>query len=174
MWSGVQIRLLWIRDFNLHFNLNRSSCPEVFCKKGVLRNFGKFTGKQNHSLIGFAYKTDCVSVSWLTNFCKGVWLFKPWLVHQSLVLLFYDIKKFTKVLLRSSESKIAHYYFIQSIPWEPNLKAYFCVFFITPLLDVFFLILLTWGCLLKFNLAQLLPIYWWRNLKSSFQLKRPD
>ena len=24
---------------------NRSSCPEVFCKKGVLTNFTKFTGK---------------------------------------------------------------------------------------------------------------------------------
>ena len=24
---------------------DRSSCPEVFCKKGVLRNFAKFTGK---------------------------------------------------------------------------------------------------------------------------------
>ena len=24
---------------------NRSSRPEVFCKKGVLRNFAKFTGK---------------------------------------------------------------------------------------------------------------------------------
>ena len=27
------------------FNGNRSSRPEVFCKKGVLRNFTKFTGK---------------------------------------------------------------------------------------------------------------------------------
>ena len=25
--------------------LYRSSRPDVFCKKGVLRNFGKFTGK---------------------------------------------------------------------------------------------------------------------------------
>ena len=25
--------------------MNRSSCPEVFCKKGVLRNFANFTGK---------------------------------------------------------------------------------------------------------------------------------
>ena len=25
--------------------LHRSSCPEVFCKKGALRNFTKFTGK---------------------------------------------------------------------------------------------------------------------------------
>ena len=24
---------------------NRSSCPEVFCEKGVLTNFAKFTGK---------------------------------------------------------------------------------------------------------------------------------
>ena len=24
---------------------NRSGCPDVFCKKGVLRNFTKFTGK---------------------------------------------------------------------------------------------------------------------------------
>ena len=44
--------------FNLHFNLNRSNRPEVFCEKGVLRNFAKFTGKQNHSLIDFAYKKD--------------------------------------------------------------------------------------------------------------------
>ena len=27
-------------------SLYRSSCPEVFCKKGILRNFAKFTGKQ--------------------------------------------------------------------------------------------------------------------------------
>ena len=25
--------------------MDRSSCPEMFCKKGVLRNFTKFTGK---------------------------------------------------------------------------------------------------------------------------------
>ena len=31
---------------------HRSSCPEVFCKKGVLRNFAKFTGKHLcHSLF---------------------------------------------------------------------------------------------------------------------------
>ena len=27
-------------------DMNRSSRPEVFCEKGVLRNFAKFTGKQ--------------------------------------------------------------------------------------------------------------------------------
>ena len=39
---------------NNHFTLNRSSHPEVFCKKGVLKNFAKFTGKQqcqSHFLI---------------------------------------------------------------------------------------------------------------------------
>ena len=45
------------------------------------------------------WKTVCVS--WLTNFCKGMCLFKSWLIHGLLVLLFYDIKKFTNVLLRS-------------------------------------------------------------------------
>ena len=30
---------------NLKINKCRSSRPEVFCKKGVLRNFTKFTGK---------------------------------------------------------------------------------------------------------------------------------
>ena len=32
---------------------NRSSCPEVFCKKGVLRNFEKFTGKHLHQSLIF-------------------------------------------------------------------------------------------------------------------------
>ena len=29
----------------------RSSCPEVFCKKGVLKNFAKFTGKHFWLLV---------------------------------------------------------------------------------------------------------------------------
>ena len=31
----------------------RSSCPEVFCKKGVLRNFEKFTGKHLYQRLFF-------------------------------------------------------------------------------------------------------------------------
>ena len=31
----------------------RSSCPEVFCKKGVLRYFAKFTGKHLHQSFFF-------------------------------------------------------------------------------------------------------------------------
>ena len=31
----------------------RSSHPEVFCKKGVLRNFAKFTGKPLHQSLCF-------------------------------------------------------------------------------------------------------------------------
>ena len=30
---------------SLNATKHRNSCPEVFCKKGVLRNFAKFTGK---------------------------------------------------------------------------------------------------------------------------------
>ena len=34
----VEMCVVWILS-------DKSSCPEVFCKKGVLRNFAKFTGK---------------------------------------------------------------------------------------------------------------------------------
>ena len=33
--------------------MNRSSRPEVFCKKGVLRNFAKFTGKHLRQSLFF-------------------------------------------------------------------------------------------------------------------------
>ena len=38
----------WVLNVRLKVikrTINRSSCPEVFCKKGVLRNFAKFTGE---------------------------------------------------------------------------------------------------------------------------------
>ena len=47
-------KLRWIRFFLWRFNFHdtsvsftndRSSCPEVLCKKGVVRNFAKLTGK---------------------------------------------------------------------------------------------------------------------------------
>ena len=34
-------------------SLNRSSRKEVFCKKGVLRNFAKFTGKHLYQSLFF-------------------------------------------------------------------------------------------------------------------------
>ena len=36
-------------------DLLRSSRPEVFCKKGVLRNFAKFTGKHLCQSLFFKY-----------------------------------------------------------------------------------------------------------------------
>ena len=41
--SPTEIRIL-LKSIQKHIQ-NRNSCPEVFCKKGVLRNFAKFTGK---------------------------------------------------------------------------------------------------------------------------------
>ena len=44
---------------------NRSSPPEVFCKKGVLRNFAIFTGKQTpapvYFLINFFIKKETLA-----------------------------------------------------------------------------------------------------------------
>ena len=42
-WSVI--KLLYLPSTILVTRLFRSSFPEVFCKKGVLRNFAKFTGK---------------------------------------------------------------------------------------------------------------------------------
>ena len=93
--------LLWSHNFNLHSNLNRSSHTEMFCKKmfiEILQNLQE--DKITPWLTSHTRRTVCVS--WLTNFCKGTCLFKSWLVHGLLVLLFYDTKKFIKALLRSS------------------------------------------------------------------------
>ena len=45
--TDIKVPKHWKSEF-------RSSCPEVFCKPGVLKNFAKFTGKhlcQSVSLI---------------------------------------------------------------------------------------------------------------------------
>ena len=55
------------------------------------------------------HKRKTVCVSWLTNFCEGVCLFKSWLIYGLLVLLFYDIKKFIKEKAQ----------FIQKVIFEP-------------------------------------------------------
>ena len=47
-WNGV---LLF--DFTLIFTISRSSHPELFCKKGVLRHFTKFTGKHLCQVLFF-------------------------------------------------------------------------------------------------------------------------
>ena len=64
-------------------------------------------------------------------------LFKSWFVHGLfglLVLLFYDIKKFSKIFLRSFWIKIVRYHCIESIPWYLNLETCFYEIFIDPLL----------------------------------------
>ena len=44
-------------DLKFKLIISRGSCPEVFCKKGVLRNFAKFTSQEN----------TCARVSFLIN-----------------------------------------------------------------------------------------------------------
>ena len=44
-------------DLKFKLIISRCSCPEVFCKKGVLRNLAKFTSQEN----------TCARVSFLIN-----------------------------------------------------------------------------------------------------------
>ena len=118
----MSICLLWSYNLNLHFNRNRSSCFWSV-KKVFLQISQNSWETKSKTKIDFAYKKH----SWLTNLCEGVCLFKSWLVHGLLVLLLYDIKTFTKILLRLFWIKIVYYHCIQSIPWYPNL--FLCGFY---------------------------------------------
>ena len=53
--SWVQLGIIKVIYFQNFMNINfyRSSHPEVFCKKGVLRNFPKFTGKHLRQSLFF-------------------------------------------------------------------------------------------------------------------------
>ena len=47
---------MWQTEFlrdEIKIKTNRSSRPEVFCKKGILRNFTKFTGNHQHQSLFF-------------------------------------------------------------------------------------------------------------------------
>ena len=81
-----------------------------------------------------SHTREIVCVSWLTNFCEGVCLLKSWLVLDLLVL-FYDIKKFTKVLWDRCRLRLHNTLPLHTVHlWNPNLKTCFCVVFITLLL----------------------------------------
>ena len=52
------------------FYRNRGSCPEVFCKKGVLGNFTKFTGKHLSLRPATLLKKELWHSFFLLNFAK--------------------------------------------------------------------------------------------------------
>ena len=73
----------FIRDCTL-FRLFRSSHTGVLCKKVVLRNFAKFTGKH---LCQSLYFNKVASLRLLTS---GFWLFKKYLIFKSLITSQYS------------------------------------------------------------------------------------
>ena len=58
----------WSKSGN-NFLIIRNSRPEVFCKKGVLRNFAKFTGKHLCQNL-FFNKVACLSCEFCEIFLK--------------------------------------------------------------------------------------------------------
>ena len=57
----------------------KSSRPEVFCKKGVVRNFAKFTGKPC-ARVSFLMKSQAsdLQLYWKRDFGTGVFLWILW------------------------------------------------------------------------------------------------
>ena len=77
--------------------MNRSSRPDVFCKKGVLRNLAKFTGKHLFQSLSFN-KVEAVWILWIsknTFFKEHLW----WL-HL------YEYQAKVKMLARPKTRKI--------------------------------------------------------------------
>ena len=93
---GHYFRVRSLIIFNLHFNLNR-----FLLHSYLLLNMW-LTCHCTKSLTDRLHIQERLYVSLLTNFCKGVCLFKSWFILGSTVLLFYDITKFIKILLRLS------------------------------------------------------------------------
>ena len=71
-------RAIWIFSIFLTC-LNRRSRPEVLCKKGVLWNFAKFTGKHLHQSLFFKWyqiyqillNVQKFMMAWKISACKG-------------------------------------------------------------------------------------------------------
>ena len=68
--------------------ISRSSCPVVFCKKGALRNFAKFTEKHQRRSLFYLKRDPGTVVS--MNFAK--FLRTPFLTEHLRFLHLYKIK----------------------------------------------------------------------------------
>ena len=62
-----QSRFLWTEN-TIHQLISRSSRPEVFCKKGVPRNFAKFTGKET---LAQMFSCEFCEISKNTSFLQN-------------------------------------------------------------------------------------------------------
>ena len=74
------------------FSLNRSSCPEVFCKKGVLKHFAKFTGKHMCQSLFFnkvaVLKKETLAQLFSCEFCK---IFRNTFFYRTPLVAAFDL-----------------------------------------------------------------------------------
>ena len=84
-----------VKGFYINQTIIRSSLPEVFCDKGVLRNFAKFTGKHLcqslfiYKVAGlFLYTTPLVAISVSSSFLLD-FLVGTNSIHLQASLLFF-------------------------------------------------------------------------------------
>ena len=96
----------------------RSSRPEVFCKKGVLRNFAKFTGKHLWPATGLQQacnfiKKDTLAQVFSCEFCeisKNTFFYRTPLVAASVKCSSVMMLRLLKNISLSQKIKSAHFY----------------------------------------------------------------
>ena len=101
----------WFGIFqNIHIKNNfRSSRPEAFCKKGVLRNFTKFTGiPQACNFI----KKEALAHGFSCEFCE---ISKSTFFYRTLLLAAFNYKRFKRII------KFRNYFF----PVNLSLRCWF-------------------------------------------------
>ena len=83
--------------------LHKSSRPEVFCKKGVLRNFEKFLGKHLCQSLFFNKVAGLRIIKALWELYKSFIKASLWKVYKSFIKasLWKVYKSFTKALLKN-------------------------------------------------------------------------
>ena len=92
----------------------RSSRPEVFCEKGVLKNFAKFTGN-TCARVSFLIKLQAFSTPFLTeHLC---WLLLLLQQYSSDMFCEKDLKSFTKFIVKhlcwnNIERWLQHRYYV--------------------------------------------------------------
>ena len=112
--SFFQFISLW----SLVLLLNRSSHPEVFCKKGVLRNFAKFKGK--HLCQSLFFKKEALAQVFSGELCK---ISKnTFFTEHLLSFIMYKRKKKESI-------RIFAYFSLFSLSPRKQIKRFFFFFF---------------------------------------------
>ena len=126
-WLILNFSLRFDQLFLLGIVSSRSSCPEVFCKKGILRNSAKFTGKHLcqspsfNNVTGSGLQKKAVTQVFSCEFCK---ISKNTFFYKIRPVAVFSVLSFIFWYASSSSWGILHegHRHIRRITWKCKFK----------------------------------------------------